>query len=338
MSSYSNIPKSFKRAASQVVPMADIYKNAEVPTGSSFQPLDKLVDSIGSQMQIARSDDFWQDVNSKFKPMSDNIRDAVLSINGMLDMNPEELKRELSDQFGNANFLNKLTNGQLSKLTDYMNVGTLQLAYKDGVAIIDDLKGNMSASGIMEAARKLLGNVGGLEFINNSAIFGLANLVLDELESSGLTDLFDEIMNQVEDGQTRIELIKQRAKSAAGESDIKLCRHYIDRLSESEARSIKDDILPLIVSSYALKGDDDRSYRSRANEIVDLMNKIDKDWATEGGLLSTRYFHPMSGDCIKVFSQLDNFYAPMAIACNQLQSDMDASDVSSSTLGVDFME
>lgn len=337
MAGQSSLPKAFKREAAKVVPKANVYNQAEVPTGSSFKPLDNLVGAIGKQMNIARPSSYWEDVAKKFSP-ANGLGGSIDIINTALTTDTDKLLKDLGNQFGSVGFINDLTGGELQRISDYMNVGTIQLAYQNGVAVVDELKDNLSAGGIMDAARKLLGDVAGFELINNSALFGLANFVLDNLESSGLVDLFDNIIDKIEDKKTQLLLLKQRAKSAAGEGDIGLCRHYIDKMGKDEAYSMREDILPLIVSSYEISKDDKRPFVEQATEIVDLMNAIDSNWHLKDGKPYTKYFHTMSSDCICVFSCLNSILAPMAIACNKVHADINATEVSSSALGVVYTE
>lgn len=337
-------PAAYKRAASAVVPEADIYKQATTPVGSTFKPADVLAKAFGKQMNFQKSDDFWKDVTSNTVNVANKLTGMVKATENGFKFDVAELRKQVGDTIGNYSFINDLTDGQLDKLSQYMDVGSYQLMYKniqDNVESVKDLAefGDFkSASGIIDAAKSILGVGAVVDIISNSAIFGVTSLVLDFVEQTGITKLFDDILDKVKDEKTLAILLEQRALSAAGEGDISLCRHYVDKMGSSRAYAIKNDLIPMIVSSYAIQADDSRPYRERANEIVSLLGAIDSTWYIENGRPSTRWFHPMSEDCVLVFSQLDNGYAGLAIGCKLISADMNATDIASSTLGVVFTE
>lgn len=337
-------PAAFKRAAADVVPVADVYRQAEAPTGSTFAPVEKITGKISEQMNFQKSGDFWSDVSSNFSSTASKLTQYFNATGEGLSFDTGRLKSELGEQFGNYSFINGLTDGQLDTLGGYMQGGSLQVLYGEAMELgtLASTDG-LNASSIIGAAQSLLGSVGGIELINNSAIFGLANLVLDTLESTGMTSLLDDIISKVREEKALNEMLEQRAIGAAGESNISLCRHYVDSMGYSRAHSIRNDIIPMILWSYKLGDDDNRPFVVRATEIVDLLYAIDQDWLNESGLPTTRWFHGMSEDAIKVFSFLPNTgrtqrLASRSISTQLVNSGMDAVTVATQCLGVQFLE
>ena len=99
----------------------------------------------------------------------------------------------------------------------------------------------------------------------------------------------------------------------------------------------------MILWSYKLGNEDNRPFVVRATEIVDLLYAIDKDWLNESGLPTTRWFHGMSEDAIKVFSFLPNTgrtqrLASRSISAQLVNSGMDAVTLATQSLGVQFLE
>jgi hypothetical protein len=337
-------PAAFKRAAAEVVPVADVYRQAEAPSGSTFAPVDKFAGKISQQMNFQKSGDFWNDVASNFSSTASKLTQYFNATGEGLSFDTGRLKSELGAQFGNYSFMNDLTDGQLDSLGGYMQGGSLQILYGQAQEIGNLASGDgLNASSIVSAAQSLLGSVAGIELINNSAIFGLANLVLDTLESTGMTSLLDDIISKVREERALNEMLEQRAIGAAGEANISLCRHYVDSMGYSRAYSIRNDIIPMILWSYKLGNEDNRPFVERANEIVDLLYAIDKDWLNEAGLPTTRWFHGMSEDAIKVFSFLPNSgrtqrLASRSISAQLVNSGMDAVTLATQCLGVQFLE
>lgn len=337
-------PVAFKRAAADVVPVADVYTQAEAPSGSTFAPIDKLAGKISEQINFQKTGDFWSDVSSNFSSTAGKLTQYFNATGEGLKFDTGRLKSELGAQFGNYSFMNDLTDGQLDSLGGYMQGGSLQVLYGQAQEIGNLASGDgLNASSIVGAAQSLLGSVAGIELINNSAIFGLANLALDTLESTGMTSLLDDIISKVREEKSLNEMLEQRAIGAAGEANISLCRHYVDSMGYSRAYSIRNDIIPMILWSYKFGDEDNRPFVARANEIVDLLYAIDKDWLNETGLPTTRWFHNMSEDAIKIFSFLPNAgkshrLASRAISSQLVNSGMDAVTIATQSLGVQFLE
>ena len=344
MTQPSMVPKAFKRAAADVVPVADVYRQAEAPSGSTFGSIDKLSSKIGEQVNFQKSDDFWSDVSTNFTTTASKLTQYFNATGSGFSFDTGRMKSELGEQFGNYSFMNGLTDGQLDSLGGYMEGGSLQVLYGQAEEIGNLVSGDgLNASSIVSAAQSLLGSVAGIQLINNSAIFGLANLVLDTLESTGMTSLLDDIISKVREERSLNEMLEQRAIGAAGEANISLCRHYVDSMGYSRAHAIRNDIIPMIMWSYKLGQEDTRPFVARANEIVDLLYAIDQDWMNESGLPTTRWFHGMSEDAIKVFSFLPNTgrtqrLASRAISAQLVNSGMDAVTVATQSLGVQFLE
>lgn len=337
-------PAAFKRAAADVVPVADVYREAEAPSGSTFAPVDKLAGKISDQMNFQKSGDFWNDVATNFSSTASKLTQYFTATGEGLKFDTSKMKSELGAQFGNYSFMNDLTEGQLDSLGGYMQGGSLQILYGQAQEIGNLISGDgLNASSIVSAAQSLLGSVAGIQLINNSAIFGLANLILDTLESTGMTSLLDDIISKVREEKSLNEMLEQRAIGAAGESNISLCRHYVDSMGYSRAFAIRNDIIPMILWSYKFTAEDYRPFVDRANEVVDLLYAIDKDWVSEAGRPTTRWFHGMSEEAIKIFSFLPNEgrtsrLASRAISAQFINSGMDAVTVAIQSLGVQFME
>lgn len=343
MASQKMSPVPFKREAKDVVPEADVYTRAtEATKASTFKVADKLGGKIGEQMNFQKSGDFWKDVSTNFSSTAKQLTQYFNATGEGLKFDTDRLKSELGTQFGNYSFLNDLTDGQLDSLGGYMEGGSLQVMYGTVKGVLDGGDG-LNASSIISAANSLLGGLGGISLINNSAIFGLASLVLDFVESTGMASLFDDILAKIEDEKTLNELLEQRAIGAAGESDIPLCRHYVDSMGYSRANAIRTDLIPMIMQSYELKPDDTRAYQERATEVVALLGAIDTNWHTVNGRRSSRYFHGMSNDAVKIFSTLPptgitREFGAMAVGCAGLAGEMDAMSLATSILGVPLSE
>lgn len=337
-------PVPYKRAATDVVPEADVYTKAtEATKTSTFKAIDKLGSKIGDQVNFQKSGDFWKDVSTNFNSTAKQLTQYFDATGEGLKFNTDRLKSELGTQFGNYSFLNDLTDGQLDSLGGYMDGGSLQVMYGTVKGVLENGTDGLNASSILSGANSLLGGLGTISLINNSALFGLASLVLDFVESTGMASLFDDILSKIEDEKTLNELLEQRAIGAAGESDIPLCRHYVDSMGYSRANAIRTDIIPMIMQSYELKPDDTRSYQARATEVVALLGAIDTNWHTSGARRSTHYFHGMSDDAIRVFSTLEptgltRELGALAIGCAGLAGEMDAMSLATSILGVPLSE
>lgn len=333
-------PVPFKRGAKDVVPEADVYRKAtEATSTSSFKPLDKLSSTIGSQINFQRSGDFWKDVSTNFSTNASKLSQYLTTTGEGMKFDTARLKSEMGSQFGNYSFLNELSDGQLDTLGGYMEGGSLQVMYGTVTGVLENGTDGLNASSIVGAANSLLGGLGNIAVINNSAIFGLASFVLDFVESTGLTTLFDDILSKIRDERTLNALLEQRAISAAGDSDIPLCRHYVDSMGYSRAYAIRNDLIPMIMQSFELKPEDTRAYSERAAEVVSLLGAVDSNWHTVSGRRSTRYFHGMSSDAIKVFSTLplsglNRQLGALAIGCELLAGEVDATSLATTILGV----
>ena len=336
MSQVTTAPGAYSRTATQVVPQADVYIQATTPSGSSFKAIDNIGSKVGDKLNFQRTGDYWQNVVSNITSMSEKLTGYLSATGEGISLDKSKLKSELGSQFGNYSFINDLTDNQLDSLGGYMQSGGLQILYGSAMETRDLLMSDgLNASSIVSAAQSLLGASAGLKLINNSAIFGVANLVLDKLESTGALSLLDSVIEKVREERLLNELLEQRAIGAAGESNISLCRHYVDSMGYSRAHAIKEDIIPVIVGAYKLTAEDTRPYGARAVEIVGLLNAIDSGWSIGKPGLKTKYYHQFSQDCIKVFSCLeDTRKAALAIGCQTITGELDAASLSTTLLGV----
>lgn len=335
-------PAAYNRQATAVVPEADVYRKAtEATQASTFKAIDKLGTKIGDQVNFQKSDDFWKDVSTNFNSTASKLTQYFDATGEGMKFNTDRMKSEIGSQFGNYSFMNELTDGQLDTLGGYMEGGSLQIMYGNVKNLVEG--DGLNASGIISAANSFLGGLGSIELINNSAIFGLASFVLDFVETTGMANLFDDILSKIEDEKTLNELLEQRAIGAAGESDIPLCRHYVDSMGYSRAHAIRTDIIPMIMQAYELRYDDTRPYQDRALEVIALINAIDTGWDTAGSLRASRYFHGMSPDAVKVFGMLPmsgryRELGALAIGCQSIAGELDATSLATSILGVPLSE
>lgn len=340
MSKVTTAPGAYSRTATQVVPQADVYNQATTPSGSSFKAVEKIGSKIGDKLNFQRTGDYWNNVITNITPMSQQLTGYMTATGEGVKLDKSKLKSELGTQFGNYSFINELTDNQLDSLGGYMQSGGLQVMYGAAMETRNILMSDgLNASGIVSAAQSLLGAGAGLKLINNSAIFGVANLVLDTLESTGALSLIDSVIDMVRDERMLNQLLEQRAIGAAGEANISLCRRYVDSMGYSRAHAIREDIIPVIVGAYKLATEDTRPYKDRAVEIVSLLGAIDTEWSTgKYGLLST-YYHQFSQDCVKVFSFLDDTRkSALAIGCQLIAGELDAVSLSTTSLGVALLE
>lgn len=251
-----------------------------------------------------------------------SITDSLVPTGAGLSIDKDTLRQRLSESMGVGNLVTGLSQSMLGELASAMGaqdgeglVKSLMNGYNEVSGIIEGLDPK-SANSIASAIARLTGQDGLLSFLDIGAELGTISYLTNRLIELGAIDAIDALLAKIKDERDLNAMLEDLALEAARQSDLGMCKHFVDKMGSGRAYNMRDALCTAIVSSYMFAYEDTRSLSERYSELVGLLSQINPGWTRNekhSQFESLEYFSKASPDAITVM-QSDKSLLALAAA------------------------
>ena len=177
-------------------------------------------------------------------------------------------------------------------------------AQADVTGIINGLDPH-SANSIASAITAITGNSNLLSFIDVGAELGVFSYFTGRLIELGAIDAIDALLSKIKDERDLNAMLEDLAMGAARQSELGMCRHFVEKMGSGRAYNMRNALSTAIVSSYAVPYEDKRSVNELYAELTGLLTLINPKWRLDEAnpeFQSLEYFSKATPDAIDVLS------------------------------------
>lgn len=238
-----------------------------------------------------------------------SITDSLVPTGAGLAIDKDTLRQRLSESMGLGSLVSGLSQSMLGELASAMGaqdgdgfVKSLMGSYNEASGIIEGLDPK-SANSIAGAIARLTGQDGLLSFLDIGAELGTISYLTNKLIELGAVDAIDALLAKIKDERDLNAMLEDLALEAARQSDLPMCKHFVEKMGTSRAYNMRDALCTAIVSSYMFAYEDTRSLEERYIELVGLLGQINPGWTRNERhtqFESLEYFSKATPDAITV--------------------------------------
>lgn len=260
---------------------------------------------------IKRATDYIKSDQVSSRGILASITDSLVPTGAGLTIDKNTLRRRLSESMNVGSLVSGLSESMLGELATAMGsqdgeglVKSILGAQADVTGIINGLDPH-SANSIASAITAITGNNNLLSFIDVGAELGVISYFTGRLIELGAIDAIDALLSKIKDERDLNAMLEDLAMDAARQSELGMCRHFVEKMGSGRAYNMRNALSTAIVSSYSVPYEDKRSATELYAELTGLLTLINPKWRLDEKnpeFQSLEYFSKATPDAIDIFS------------------------------------
>lgn len=260
---------------------------------------------------IKRATDYIKSDQVSSRGILASITDSLVPTGAGLTIDKNTLRQRLSESMNVGSLVSGLSESMLGELATAMGsqdgegfVKSILGAQADVTGIINGLDPH-SANSIASAITAITGNNNLLSFIDVGAELGVISYFTGRLIELGAIDAIDALLSKIKDERDLNAMLEDLAMDAARQSELGMCRHFVEKMGSGRAYNMRNALSTAIVSSYSVPYEDKRSVTELYTELTGLLTLINPKWRLDEKnpeFQSLEYFSKATPDAIDILS------------------------------------
>lgn len=286
-------------------------KKLQVKDATRQDILEKVNTYTEESPTIKRATDYIKSDQVTSRGILASITDSLVPTGAGLTIDKNTLRQRLSESMNVGSLVSGLSESMLGELATAMGsqdgeglVKSILGAQADVTGIINGLDPH-SANSIASAITAITGNSNLLSFIDVGAELGVISYFTGRLIELGAIDAIDALLSKIKDERDLNAMLEDLAMGAARQSELGMCRHFVEKMGSGRAYNMRNALSTAIVSSYAVPYEDKRSVNELYAELTGLLTLINPKWRQDEvnpEFQSLEYFSKATPDAIDVLS------------------------------------
>ena len=286
-------------------------KKLQVKDATRQDILEKVNTYTEESPTIKRATDYIKSDQVTSRGILASITDSLVPTGAGLTIDKNTLRQRLSESMNVGSLVSGLSESMLGELATAMGsqdgeglVKSILGAQADVTGIINGLDPH-SANSIASAITAITGNSNLLSFIDVGAELGVISYFTGRLIELGAIDAIDALLSKIKDERDLNAMLEDLAMGAARQSELGMCRHFVEKMGSGRAYNMRNALSTAIVSSYAVPYEDKRSVGELYAELTGLLTLINPKWRLDEvnpEFQSLEYFSKATPDAIDVLS------------------------------------
>lgn len=286
-------------------------KKLQVKDATRQDILEKVNTYTEESPTIKRATDYIKSDQVTSRGILASITDSLVPTGAGLTIDKNTLRQRLSESMNVGSLVSGLSESMLGELATAMGsqdgeglVKSILGAQADVTGIINGLDPH-SANSIASAITAITGNSNLLSFIDVGAELGVISYFTGRLIELGAIDAIDALLSKIKDERDLNAMLEDLAMGAARQSELGMCRHFVEKMGSGRAYNMRNALSTAIVSSYAVPYEDKRSVNELYAELTGLLTLINPKWRLDEAnpeFQSLEYFSKATPDAIDVLS------------------------------------
>ena len=286
-------------------------KKLQVKDATRQDILEKVNTYTEESPTIKRATDYIKNNQVTSRGILASITDSLVPTGAGLTIDKNTLRQRLSESMNVGSLVSGLSESMLGELATAMGsqdgeglVKSILGAQADVTGIINGLDPH-SANSIASAITAITGNSNLLSFIDVGAELGVISYFTGRLIELGAIDAIDALLSKIKDERDLNAMLEDLAMGAARQSELGMCRHFVEKMGSGRAYNMRNALSTAIVSSYAVPYEDKRSVNELYAELTGLLTLINPKWRLDEAnpeFQSLEYFSKATPDAIDVLS------------------------------------